>query len=56
MKTEILYGVHAVQEALAAERRELFEICVDRSHAATGRLQSIVASAEARGMEVRLSW
>ena len=53
MKTEILYGVHAVQEALAAERRELFEICVDRSHAATGRLQSIVSSAEARGMEVR---
>jgi 23S rRNA (guanosine2251-2'-O)-methyltransferase len=53
VKTEILYGVHAVQEALAAGRRELFEVCVDRSHAATGRLQSIVSAAEARGMEVR---
>jgi len=33
VKTETLYGVHAVQEALAAGRRDLFEIYVDRSHA-----------------------
>lgn len=53
MKTEILYGVHAVQEALAAGRRDIFEVCVDRSHAASGRLQSILSSAETRGIEVR---
>lgn len=53
MKTEILYGVHAVQEALAAGRRNLFEVCIDRSHTASGRLQSILVSAETRGIEIR---
>jgi len=53
VKTEILYGVHAVQEALAAGRRDLFEVCVDRSHAASGRLKSILAAAETRGIEIR---
>jgi len=53
VKTETLYGVHAVQEALAAGRRDLFEIYVDRSHAASGRLPSILAAAEARGIEIR---
>ena len=53
MKTEILYGVHAVQEALAAGRRDLFEVYVDRSHAASGRLPAILAVAEARGIEIK---
>jgi 23S rRNA (guanosine2251-2'-O)-methyltransferase len=53
VKTEILYGVHAVQEALAAGRRELLEVCVDRSLAASGRLQAILSSAETKGVAVR---
>jgi 23S rRNA (guanosine2251-2'-O)-methyltransferase len=53
VKTEILYGVHAVQEALAAGRRDLLEVCVDRSLAASGRLQAILSSAETKGVAVR---
>ena len=53
MKTEILYGVHAVQEALAAGRREIIEICADRRQAAAGRLQAILSAAEKRGIAVR---
>jgi 23S rRNA (guanosine2251-2'-O)-methyltransferase len=53
VKTETLYGVHAVQEALAAGRRDLFEVYVDRRNTASGRLPSILAAAEARGIEIR---
>lgn len=53
MKTEILYGVHAVQEALAAGRRDLIEVGVDRTHAAAGRLPSILSAAKDRGVAVR---
>jgi 23S rRNA (guanosine2251-2'-O)-methyltransferase len=53
VKTEILYGPHAVKEALAAGRREVVEICVDRNLIASGRLQGILSSAEARGVAVR---
>ena len=53
MKTEILYGVHAVQEALAAGRREFIQVCVDHGQAAVGRLQSVLSAAEAAGIVVR---
>lgn len=53
MKTEILYGTHAVKEALAAGRREVVEICVDRSLRASERLQEILSSAETRRIAVR---
>lgn len=53
MKTEILYGVHAVREAMAAGRRRMFEVCIDRSHAATARLQAVLAAAENLGTAVR---
>ncbi len=53
MKTEILYGTHAVKEALAAGRREVVEICVDRSLISSGRLQGILSSAESRRIAVR---
>lgn len=54
MKTEILYGVHSVREALAAGRRVPFEIYVDRGHAGSVRLQALLKMAEARGAVVRV--
>jgi 23S rRNA (guanosine2251-2'-O)-methyltransferase len=54
VKTEILYGVHSVREALAAGRRVPIEVYVDRGHAASVRLQGIVKMAEARGAAVRV--
>lgn len=53
MKTEILYGTHAVREALAAGRREVVEIWVDRSVLSSARLQTILSSAETRRIPVR---
>jgi 23S rRNA (guanosine2251-2'-O)-methyltransferase len=53
VKTEILCGVHAVQEALAAGRRDFIQVCVDRGQVPAGRLQSLLAAAEAAGVAVR---
>jgi 23S rRNA (guanosine2251-2'-O)-methyltransferase len=53
MKSEVLYGVHAVQEALAAGRREIFELCADRRQITAGRLRSILSAAERCGIAVR---
>lgn len=53
MKTEILYGIHAVKEALAAGRRELLELFVAPDHLAAGRLQGLVTTAKARGVAIR---
>ena len=53
MKTEILYGTHAVEEALTAARREVVEICVDRSLRASGRLQGILSKAATRRIAIR---
>jgi 23S rRNA (guanosine2251-2'-O)-methyltransferase len=53
VKTEVLYGVHAVQEALAAGRREFTEICVDRRQSVGGRVPSLLSAAEACGIPVR---
>lgn len=53
MKTEILYGVHSVKEALVAGRRNLLELYVDRDHAESLRLQGLLKMAEARGTAIR---
>ncbi len=54
MKTEVLYGFHAVKEALAAGRRTPVELYLDRRHAASDRLKSLQASAGARGAVIRM--
>ncbi len=52
MKTELLYGIHPVSEALAARRRKLDTIYLaDRG--ATGRLKFIVSSADSRGIRLQ---
>jgi 23S rRNA (guanosine2251-2'-O)-methyltransferase len=38
---------------MAAGRRGMFEVCIDRSHAATGRLQAVLSAAEALGVAIR---
>jgi 23S rRNA (guanosine2251-2'-O)-methyltransferase len=52
LKTEVLYGIHPVKEALAAGRREIFEVCL-----ATGkgspRGDALRQAAESRGVSVR---
>lgn len=53
MKTELLVGIHAVQEALAAGRRELIELYVDPEHTASDRLQALLTAAKARGVAIR---
>jgi 23S rRNA (guanosine2251-2'-O)-methyltransferase len=53
VKTEILYGFHSVKEALAAGRRDPIELCVERNHARSARLQGLLEAAEARGVAIR---
>jgi 23S rRNA (guanosine2251-2'-O)-methyltransferase len=52
LKTEVLYGIHPVKEALAAGRREIFEVCL-----ATGkgspRGEALRREAESRRVPVR---
>ncbi|MCU0591595.1 MAG: 23S rRNA (guanosine(2251)-2'-O)-methyltransferase RlmB [Desulfobacterales bacterium] len=54
MKTEILYGVHSVTEALAAGRRVPVELYIDRRQADSIRLQGLLKMAESRGAAVRV--
>ena len=49
MKTELLYGIHPVYEALAAGRRKIYEIYLDKEKKA-GRLANIESMAESRGV------
>jgi 23S rRNA (guanosine2251-2'-O)-methyltransferase len=49
VKTEILYGIHPVYEALAARRRRVYEIYLLKEKNA-GRLGRIVSLAESRGI------
>ena len=49
MKTEVLYGIHPVYEALAAGRRKIYEIYFDEEKK-SGRLSQIVSMAESRGI------
>lgn len=53
VKTEILYGFHAVKEALAAGRRHALELYVERGHAESTRVRGLRESAAARGVAVR---
>ena len=51
-KTEILYGVHPVREALKAQRRCVFEIyTTDKKK--SGRLEKILAAAQGLGAVVK---
>ncbi|MFZ0614425.1 MAG: 23S rRNA (guanosine(2251)-2'-O)-methyltransferase RlmB [Desulfobacterales bacterium] len=52
MKTELLYGIHPVAEALAAGRRIFYEIFV-AADPASRRLARLVSSATARNIPVR---
>ena len=52
MKTEILYGIHPVSEALSAGRRRIFEIYRVKDKKA-GRLGPIVSMAESRGISLQ---
>ena len=49
MKTEVLYGIHPVYEALAARRRRVYEIYLLKEKS-SGRLGRIVSLAESRGI------
>lgn len=49
MKTEILYGIHPVYEALSTGRRRVYEIYLTKEKK-TGRLGPIVSLAESRGI------
>jgi 23S rRNA (guanosine2251-2'-O)-methyltransferase len=53
MKTELLYGIHSVKEALAAGRREIAEVFVQRDLEAAPRVQQVEAAARAAGVPVR---
>jgi 23S rRNA (guanosine2251-2'-O)-methyltransferase len=53
VKTEILYGIHSVREALAAGRRRLIELYVGPGRSASVRLREILETAEARGTAIR---
>ena len=49
MKTELLYGIHPVYEALMANRRQVLEIYLDPKKRSV-RIDQIVAAAEVRGI------
>ena len=49
MKSELLYGIHPVFEALAAGRRRVYEVYLDKEKK-SGRLAQIASMAEARGV------
>ncbi len=51
MKTEIIYGVHPVREALEAGRRSIFELYVARE--TSGRAESLIRTCEARKIPIR---
>ena len=49
MKSELLYGIHPVFEVLAAGRRRVYEVYLDKEKK-SGRLAQIASMAEARGV------
>jgi len=49
VKTELLYGIHPVLEALAAGRRRVYEVYLDKEKKSE-RLARIASMAEARGV------
>ncbi|OQX27623.1 MAG: 23S rRNA (guanosine(2251)-2'-O)-methyltransferase RlmB [Desulfobacteraceae bacterium IS3] len=50
MKTEILYGIHPVLEAIRAARRDFIEICMAKS---SPRLEKLAADAESHHIPVK---
>ena len=50
MKSEVLYGIHPVFEALVAGRRRVYEIYLD-TEKKSGRLSQIESMAETRGIQ-----
>jgi 23S rRNA (guanosine2251-2'-O)-methyltransferase len=52
VKTEILYGIHAVSEALAAARRKMIEIYVEPGRLAA-RVEALLAAAAAHGVSAK---
>jgi len=52
MKSELLYGIHPVSEALAAGRRRIYEIYLDKDKK-SGRIAQIAAMADAKGLLIK---
>jgi len=52
VKTEILYGIHPVYEALSAGRRRIFEVYLVKEKK-SGRFGPIVSLAESRGISLQ---
>lgn len=52
MKTEILYGIHPVHEALTARRRKIYEIYLHKDRK-SDRLDRLASLATSRGVPVR---
>jgi 23S rRNA (guanosine2251-2'-O)-methyltransferase len=52
LKTEVLYGIHPVKEALAAGRREIFELCWATGKSSP-RGEALRREAASRGVPVR---
>lgn len=53
MKTEWLYGSHAVEEALAAGRRRVLELRLEDRPEVLRRFEALAAAAAARGVRLR---
>lgn len=52
MKTEILYGIHPVTEALSARRRSIYEIYLQKENK-SGRLARLASLADQKGIRVK---
>jgi 23S rRNA (guanosine2251-2'-O)-methyltransferase len=52
VKSEVLYGIHSVYEALAADRRHLFEIYIEKKKKSK-RLEAIANLAESRNLALK---
>ena len=52
LKTEVLYGINPVKEALVAGRREIFEVC-QAIGKGSSRGEALRQAAESRGVPVR---
>ena len=52
MKTEILYGIHPVTEALASRRRNIYEIYLQKDNQ-SGRLDRLASTAANSGIAVK---
>jgi 23S rRNA (guanosine2251-2'-O)-methyltransferase len=50
MNTELLYGIHPVREALAAGRRRVFKVYIDKDKR-SGRLDRLASLAQTKGVQ-----